>query len=507
MGQRNKQGVILWASNSVRDEGAMIAFGMKLLGVRPLWNSRGIIKGLERLPLNAEQPQRLDVLFTTSGLFRDLYGEHLVLLDKASLLALDASRERVVKDYPTLAVALNAALSPLGEWQQGGDEALVKNLVASNWVHEARQRLTQQPDIDPAQLGRQASLRVFGIAPGSYGAGINRLVERSSAWEDRSELADVFIKRMAHAYGSDLQGESQADLFKHQLAGVSQTFLGRASNLYGLMDNNDAFDYLGGFNLAIEMVSGEQSGSAVINHSNEDNLRIDDLSQALLRELRARYLNPQWIKPLMNEGYAGARTMGSEFIEYLWGWQVTSPEIITDQVWEEVKAVYVDDSLQLGLDAFLSESHRQHVQSNILAVMLVAIDKGFWDADITTQNQLAEQFAANIIKKGIPGSGHTHANHPMYDFVKSHIDADQTAALETVLARSQMQPRETDSSATHIQELQLNHDDRQQINETKPSPEHAAETSSNEPKLLWLWTLLGLLMITGAGLWCGRKGA
>lgn len=502
VGDRNKQGVILWASDSVRDEGAMIAFGMKLLGVRPIWNSRGIIKGLERLPLDEDQPQRLDVLFTTSGLFRDLYGEHLVLLDKASLLALDASRDLIIRDYPALAIALKAALQPLGEWQQGGEEALDKNLVASNWVNEARQRLAQQPDIDPAQLGRQTSLRVFGIAPGAYGAGINRLAERSSAWEDRSELANVFIKRMAHAYGSGLQGKSHPDLFKQQLDGVSQTFLGRASNLYGLMDNNDAFDYLGGFNLAVETVSGQQPGSAVINHSNDENLRIDNLPQALLSELRARYLNPQWIKPLMNEGYAGARTMGSEFIEYLWGWQVTSPEIITNQVWEEVKAVYVDDSLQLGLDAFLSESHQQHVQTNIIAVMLVAMDKGFWEADLDTQKQLAEQFAANIIEKGIPGSGHTHANHPMYDFVKSQLDADTAEALETVLARSRMQNSERESTATHIQELQLNQDADQQSDKVNQT-EHS---SSSDKNLLWLWTLLLLAVIVGAGLWRGRKG-
>ena len=507
VGDRNKQGVILWASDSVRDEGAMIAFGMKLLGVRPIWNSRGIIKGLERLPLNEEQPQRLDVLFTTSGLFRDLYGEHLVLLDKASLLALDASRDLIIRDYPALAVALNAALEALGEWQQGGDEALDKNLVAANWVNEAIQRLAQQPDIDPAQLGRETSLRVFGIAPGAYSAGINRLVERSAAWEDRSELADVFIKRMAHAYGSGLQGESQPDLFKQQLAGVSQTFLGRASNLYGLMDNNDAFDYLGGFNLAVETVSGQQPGSAVINHSNNDNLRIDDLPQVLLGELRARYLNPQWIKPLMNEGYAGARTMGSEFIEYLWGWQVTSPEIITDQVWEEVKAVYVDDSLQLGLDEFLGDGHQQHVQTNILAVMLVAIDKGFWDADLDTQKQLAEQFAANIIEKGIPGSGHTHANHPMYDFVKSHLDADQAKALEAVLARSRIQTSETASPPSHIQEIQLNQQDSQQMENSNQAVEDTTETSSTDSKMLWLWTLLALSVIVAAGLWRGRKGA
>ncbi|ODN67454.1 cobaltochelatase subunit CobN [Methylophaga muralis] len=195
--------------------------------------------------------------------------------------------------------------------------------------------------------------------------------------------------------------------------------------------------------------------------------------------------------------------MGSEFIEYLWGWQVTSPEIITDQVWEEVKAVYVDDSLQLGLDEFLSNSHQQHVQTNILAVMLVAIDKGFWDADLATQKQLAEQFAANIIKKGIPGSGHTHANHPMYDFVKSQLDADTAEALEAVLARSRMQTSELESSPTHIQELQLNQDDSQQNDKV----DQGADSNSNDKNLLWLWTLLALSVIVAAGLWRGRKGA
>lgn len=209
----------------------------------------------------------------------------------------------------------------------------------------------------------------------------------------------------------------------------------------------------------------------------------------------------------MNEGYAGARTMGSEFIEYLWGWQVTSPEIITDQVWEEVKAVYVDDSLQLELDSFLSDGHQQHVQTNILAVMLVAIDKGFWDADLMTQKQLAEQFAANIIEKGIPGSGHTHANHPMYDFVKSQLDANTAEALEAVLARSRMQTSEAASSPSHIQELQLNQQDSQQMENSNQAAEDTTETSSTDSKMLWLWTLLALSVIVAAGLWRGRKGA
>jgi len=80
----------------VRDEGAMIAFGLDMLGVKPVWNSRGIIKSLELLPLNKTRKNRRDVLFTSSGLFRDLYGSQLELLDKSVLLGLAASKETII---------------------------------------------------------------------------------------------------------------------------------------------------------------------------------------------------------------------------------------------------------------------------------------------------------------------------------------------------------------------------------------------------------------------------
>ncbi|CAA0090279.1 Aerobic cobaltochelatase subunit CobN [Zhongshania aliphaticivorans] len=514
----NKQGIILWASDAVRDEGAMIAFGMKLLGVQPVWNSRGIIKGLARLPLGPDQPQRLDVVFTTSGLFRDLYGKHLLLLDKAGLMALDASSDRIRRDYPALTLALNKALAPLGEAERGGNETFEQNQFANNWVNEARELLAANPSIKPDELGRQTSLRVFGIAPGGYGAGINRLVERSGAWQDRSELADVFIKRMGHAYGAGMHGQSAQDQFKRQLQSVSQTFLGRASNLYGLIDNNDAFDYLGGFNLAVETVSGKVPASAVINHADNRNLQIDALHDALLSELRGRFFNPQWIKPLMEEGYSGARTMGSEFIEYLWGWQVTSPDIINDKVWEEVKSVYIDDAQNLGLKAFLADDNNRYVQTNILAVMLVAIDKGFWAADADTTQQLAEQFANNIIEHGNPGSGHTHARHPMYDLVKSQLSAKKAEQLEAKLQSSRMDDADinaTNNSAkapSHIQEIEIDKAEfaaqtaaaSASASQAKATDNASDSTQSQASDYLAWLVGIGVILMLG-GLWRGRR--
>jgi len=515
-----KDAVILWASDAVRDEGAMIAFGLDLLGIEPVWNGRGIIKGLKRLPLSAARPQRRDVLFTSSGLFRDLYGSQLALLDEAVLLALAASRTTIERDYPALSYALQQTLAPVsaqlatenaGQDTVLTDEPLEQNLVARNWVDELRRQLQAQPSADVAELAQTASLRVFAAAPGSYGAGINRLAERSSAWQERSELADVFIRRMGHAYGlkerSLSSGSGRQQAYQQQLQAVANTYLGRASNLYGLMDNNDAFDYLGGLNLAVESLTGKAPASFVIDHSNNDQLQITSLQQALLGELRGRFLNRQWISPLMAEGYAGARTMGSEFIEYLWGWQVTSPQLIDDWVWEDVKAVYIDDSLQLGMQEFWQDGHNVQVQSNILAVMLVAADKGFWDADPATRQQLAQMLAGNIVRHGLPGSGHTHANHPLYEQVKRLIAPALAAELEQVLAASRLpDDSAADTNAPHhIQEIILP-DDKPQ--EPAMATDGQSSGSAEKPAAeAWQygWLLLLALLLPVAGMFRARR--
>jgi cobaltochelatase CobN len=525
----HKEAVILWASDAVRDEGAMIAFGMDMMGVKPVWNRRGILKSLQLMPLDDRRNERRDIVFTTSGLFRDLYAQQLIWLDRSVLLALAASKQVIERDHPALISALRAALQPvehmLEQQKHDFNESLSSNMVASNWLREAQTLLRANGSISPELLGRQASYRIFGTAPGAYGAGINRLAERSGAWQERKQLGEAYIKRMSHAYGVPSEnvemGSNVQALFRQQLTHVNSTYLGRASNLYGLIDNNDAYDYLGGLNLAIETLAGEQPQSFVISHANSKQLSIEPLQTALLSELRGRFLNRQWIQPLMKQGYAGARTMGSEFIENLWGWQATSPEIIRSWVWQDLKAIYIDDSLEIGLDEFLQQKHNIHVQSNILAVMLVAIEKGFWQADQQTKTELAEKFAKNIVENGIPGSGHTHANHPIYSFIKPLLSAPLNAQLAAVLAAANHTPTgDVGSGVQHIQEIstevaQQNDNALKAMTPEKTlekakeeSPENATETSgesSMEKDYLFLGVVFVIVLLMLAGYLRSRR--
>ena len=491
--------IVLWASDVVRDEGAMIAFGFDMLGVKPVWSSRGIVKKLERLDIeskseNGEPRIRRDTLYTTSGLFRDLYGAHIIWLEKAVLMALDASSDTIRRDYPALSLALNSALSVLGKEQNPGQESLKINHVAKQWVEDTRASLQQ--GLSSEEAGRIATYRLFGDAPGTYGAGVNRLVERSGSWEQRSEIADVYIRRMSHAYGANVQGQSQPTLFTQRLETVANTYLGRSSNLYGLLDNNDAFDYLGGLSLAVETVTGEVPNNYILAHEDNNNIAIEPLSTALLSELRGRFLNPQWLKPLMEEGYAGARTMGSEFLEYLWGWQVTNPETVKSWVWDEVKSVYIDDRYNIDIDTFLEENHNVYVKTNMLAVMLVAAQKGFWQTDQASLEQISQQFAELIIEHGLPGSGHTSPDNRIFEFIDEYISDALRVAVKAVLDDSQIESQSVTSPST-ISELSEQSLEKDQQQRSDSTTEQNTEHSVFDLDYRWFFFILTLLIIIG----------
>jgi cobaltochelatase CobN len=436
------EAVVLWASDTVRDEGVMPAFGLDMLGVMPVWNSRGLLQGVTRLPRSSSEPRR-DVVFTTSGLFRDLYPNLLVWLDRAWLLALDASSQTLLAANPELQPALDAALARLGDARQPDAEPLAANDVARQWRNAtlAAMRRGQRP----ADAGMQASLRLFGDAPGSYGAGVNAAVERSGAWSDRQQVAGIYLGRMAHAYGAGLQGLPAPEALHGVLRQVGSTYLGRASNLYGLIDNNDVFDYLGGLSLAVESLTGEAPANHVVRNADARHADVEPLESALLGELRGRYLNPAWLKGLMAHDYAGARSMNQAFLENLWGWQVTNPGIVKSWVWDEVKQVYLDDRHGLGLAAFLASGRNVHVKTNMEAILLVAAAKGFWRPAQADLDAVAQDFARLVAQHGLPGSGHTQPDHPMFDWLLPQLPSAQRQAVQQVLNAARGQ----DAAAPH----------------------------------------------------------
>ncbi|MDP2882893.1 MAG: cobaltochelatase subunit CobN [Azonexus sp.] len=560
---QGSEGVILWASDAVRDEGVMVAFALALMGAEPVWNARGIVTDVRLKP----GVVRRDVIVTTSGLFRDLYPNLNNLIDRAGRLALAASAASLAEQRPELKEALAAALAPvptapwgselvgttrpplygpegrypLGQGEgRGGDGSQsaathpppnlplegggVINHVAREWL--IRFQALQGQGMTTAEAGRAAAQRIFGDAPGAYGTGVNRLTERSGAWRERDEIGRAYRNRMGHAYGLDDSGEAAHAAFDTALDGIKRTYHGRASNLYGLLDNNDAFDYLGGLSLAIEGRTGRPPEALILQHAEPGRADVEPLTSALLGELRGRFLNPAWLKPLMGHGYAGARTMGQEFLENLWGWQVTRPDLVKNWAWDEVKAVYFDDAQKLGLPQFLGQDHNAHVKAHMLAIFMVAAEKGFWKTDPATIRQMGGELARLVAKNGLPGSGHTAPNHPMWQWLAPQLDAADAQALGVTLDRARGEIVSAPDTATAT--ATVNRKKQQKMensNAAESAPKTMDDPSETAPRyfelrepevtapsladrtLKLLGLLAGSLSLFTVGLWLGRRDA
>lgn len=137
---------------------------------------------------------------------------------------------------------------------------------------------------------------------------------------------------------------------------------------------------------------------------------LPDLPATLARELRSRYLNPKWIEGMKKEEYAGAREM-SHFVEYLWGWQVTTPDKVDAAQWQQIHEVYVEDKYGQELKEFFNRANPWAYQS-ITARMLEAVRKGYWQPDEAVQKKLAAEYAVNVVEKGVACCDHT-CNNPL----------------------------------------------------------------------------------------------
>src|SRR5947209_14505129 len=115
------------------------------LGVRPRWHAETRrITGLAAIPLEALGRPRIDVTVRISGFFRDAFPHLVRLLDDA--------------------VAAVASL----------DEGPDQNYVAAHARADAERLATE---LGAAPAWRQATARVFGSGPATYGAGLLQLLE------------------------------------------------------------------------------------------------------------------------------------------------------------------------------------------------------------------------------------------------------------------------------------------------------------------------------------------
>ncbi|MFW6044280.1 MAG: cobaltochelatase subunit CobN [Planctomycetota bacterium] len=372
----NKVAMVLWATETVRNEGVNESTILYLLGLRPVWDEAGRVKGTRVIPGKKLGRPRIDVLINPSGLYRDMFPGMIKFLD-------DAVRKAMVQKD-------------------------IRNLVRQNTRRQ--QKALESEGMDRKRAARMAKMRIFSEKPGSYGTGVSSVSGASSTWDDEEDIAGVYENRVGYAFGGEEWGQPAKKVLQENLSDVDVAVHSISSNVYGTMDNDDMFQYLGGLSLAVRARSGEGPDTIVTMQRDPNKVEVESATKTIGRELRTRYLNPKWIKGMKKENYAGAREM-SNFVDYMWGWQVTVPQAVDDARWQQTYEVYVEDKYDLGMTEFFRAENPWSYQS-INARMLEAVRKEYWDASEKVKQRLAAEYAKSVISEGVACCHHT-CNNPL----------------------------------------------------------------------------------------------
>ncbi|MDR0353732.1 MAG: cobaltochelatase subunit CobN [Opitutaceae bacterium] len=399
----------LWSGETNRHEGVMEAQIFALLGVRPVWNRYGRVESVELIPREKLGRPRVDVTIAPSGLYRDAFPVLMHLIDEAVTLA---------KKSPE------------------PDNPIARNTAAARAELIAR-------GVPAAEAERLATVRLFTVPVGAYGAGIEKIITDDKGWNDESQVADVFMHRMAHLFGQGFWGEPPAaaaqdpELAKHvfrlALKGSKGVIHSRSGAVYASLDIDDFYQYLGGAALAIRQLDGQTPDVLVTDMSNPRAAETVTLERFMGKELRARYLNPKWVDAMLDEGYAGARFI-MRMTDNLWGWQVTVPEAVGNEKWQELFEVYVRDKYDLDVRARFETAGNLRAYRSMVDRMLVAVDKGYWTAAPETVAELraASAKAAQQIAAEEKAEMETlRARAPLPEFAPAPAAPAPTAAAPT----------------------------------------------------------------------------
>lgn len=284
----------LWGSASLRTGGEEIAQGLALMGCRPRWDAAtGRVTGIEVLPPAVLGRPRVDVTWRISGLFRDMFPVQIALIDAAV-----------------------AAIAERGE--EGGDNPLATASAAS---------------------GRRPA-RIFGSAPGTYGAGIEDQLARGD-WTSREDLGRTYLSAASHVFGgADGEGVEEAGAFAERVAQANLLVHVGDDPGRDILEGSADVAFAGGFSAAVAALGGK-ADVVMLDTTVPGKPRARSLVAAVTRTVRARALNRRFIAGQMRHGPRGAAEF-AETVDRLVGFAETTAAIPENLI-EAVHDAYLGD--------------------------------------------------------------------------------------------------------------------------------------------------------------------
>ncbi len=323
----------VWGTATMRNGGEDIGQALALMGVRPVWDgpTRRLVD-VEVIPLNLLGRPRVDVTLRISGLFRDA--------------------------FPQLVGWFNRATSLVA----GLDEAPEDNPLAASARLEGHRG------------------RVYGSAPGAYGAGLQGLID-SGHWEDRGDLGEAFLNWSAWRYDADpadgpgagaIDASADRAGLERRLTQVQVVLHNQDNREHDLLDSDDYYQFQGGLSAAAERLQGRAPALWFGDHSRSQRPRLHRLEREFDKVLRSRLLNPRWIAAMQEHGYKGGFEMAAS-LDYLFAYDASTGRV-PDWSYGAISAAWLEDGT---VRAFLGRSNPWALR-DMAERLLEAHHRGLW---------------------------------------------------------------------------------------------------------------------------------
>ena len=346
-------GGFIGGSSTMRTRGDDVAQVLYLMGLRPVWRKGGNVEGLEVIPLKELGRPRLDVTPRITGFFRDSFPNLIELLDEAVQMAAG------LKEPP--------------------ESNFIRRHVYKDIEDYRAEGLSEE------EAWREATFRLFGCPPGTYGAGVKELVE-SKQWETQEDLGNSYIRFSGHAYGRGSYGLTRPENFRRNLARMDVTVKVEDSREYDMMSCTDYYNYYGGLIVAAKTVRGALPLALMGDSSDPSRVKFRTTFEEAKHVLRSRLVNPKWLEGVKRHGYKGAGDI-SHAMDILFGWDATA-EVVDDWMYEKVARTY---ALDREMKEWMKEVNPYALQ-NILDKLLEAVSRGMWRAGEDMERELREAY-------------------------------------------------------------------------------------------------------------------
>ncbi|MEO2241186.1 MAG: cobaltochelatase subunit CobN, partial [Euryarchaeota archaeon] len=178
-------------------------------------------------------------------------------------------------------------------------------------------------------------------------------------------------------------------------------------NVWGLLDCDDYYDWLGGINFYVYRLTGKRIDVYVQYAVNPSAARVRTLAEELAAEVRTKFLSESWMRAFLEHGdYGWARL--AERMEYWTAWGVVAPQVarlytvLYDQVAENLLRWIETHGPTTTFGGAAVQS--------ILAWMVEAMRIGTWNPKPELATRVIEAYIRYTAKYGPATCHHTSTN-------------------------------------------------------------------------------------------------